>query len=138
MSVQIAAIEKRKAIRDKTKELLKAGPERLGSLEVLFSRELPNRDANGFINVYFLAGNVEQSRGNRDDSGQLVVRIGCRTAGDVDSDLDDLAKLVVDQLGAPVDRLAGQVDKFEEVRWEYGAPEQSTVSFLALIYQVEY
>lgn len=137
-SKSVVGIEKRAEIRAKVKELLGLGPSELTTLEVLFSRDQPSSRAMGFINVYFLAGDVTQEHNNRGDDGRLVVRIGYRSSGDVDSELDDLAKLVVQQLGEPVNRLDGVVDEFTETRWEYGAPEGSSVSFLALIYNVQY
>lgn len=135
--LSIQSINRRGEVREKVKALIEAGTG-LEGVPVLFSREQPENNSHKFINVYFLAGDVEQGFQRREDSGKLVVRIGLRTTGDVDASLDAIAVDIVKQLGDGEGRLEDSVDEFSEIRWEYGAPENSTVSFLALIYTVEY
>ena len=135
--LSVKAIERRAIIRKKVKDLIEAHEE-LKNIQVLLSREQPQTGHKKFISVYFLAGDVEETYQHRTDSGKLVVRIGLKSVGDVDAELDEIAIKVVSQLGDAEFLLDNSVDEFSEVRWEYGAPENSSVTFLALIYAVEF
>lgn len=145
MSLAGNALRRQRTIVD-TVELLTRqalGP-LLPTLQVLRSRDHPGDIRDHLVNLYFLAGDVDQGFGTQEDDARFVVRIatrnGVKRAGaalPVDDELRSVGADLLDVLAADED-LGGIVGKFVLSHWEYGEPKGSTYTYLALIFAVEF
>lgn len=141
----VAALRKRREIRDTVRQRIVDGTD-FSDDQVLGSRDQPLGELKKFVNIFFLGVDRDtQNHSHHGDGGKLVVRIATRNAtarGNadalcVDDELDELAVPIIEALEVD-DSLGSLVDQFNSSRHEYGEPQGSAFTYLALMYDVEY
>ncbi|MCV6612017.1 MAG: hypothetical protein OIF55_14670 [Amphritea sp.] len=145
MNLAAEALRRQFDIRNKVDQLIKqALGNTLPGLEVLRSRDHPMDSGDHLVNIFFIEGDVDQDIGRQTDRGRLVVRLASRNgvgrggvASAVDDELTSLGAQMLDVL-AEGENLGGLVKNFVLNRWEYGEPEGSVYTYLALVFAVDY
>lgn len=132
-----AATARRKAIRDAVHAQVVTALGGEVGLEAFTHRRFSVRDGSRTIaQVFFAEGEIDRSVSDREDQGELVIRVATRTPLDIDDQLDDMMGRIEDQLDTDPD-LGGTVDWIRSSRYQYGIDEQTGFSWLAQGYRVQ-